>query len=131
MYTWFKGEMAMTQAIKGISQMIILFLLSLVINKFVDWVNLKIPGTILGIIIVFLLLQTRVIRLEWIETGANWLLGNLMLFLIPSAVGIVQYTNILSENGLSLIAVLVIGSIIVMALTGLFAQNFSIGKRKG
>lgn len=119
----------MNQVIKAVTQIIILFLISLSTNKFAVFFNLKIPGTILGIIVVFFLLQTRVIRLEWIETGANWLLSNLMLFLIPSAVGIIQYMNILSENGLSLIAVLIISSVIVMIFTGLFAENIS--RRKG
>ncbi len=121
----------MTQVIKATAQIVILYLVSLGINKIVDLFDLKIPGTILGIIIVFLLLQGRVLRLEWIEIGGNWLLGNLMLFLIPSAVGIIQYAGLLSEDGISLIMVLVIGSILVMVLTGLFAENISKLKGKG
>ena len=119
----------MTQGIKAITQIFILFLISLSINKTVDLFNLKIPGTILGIMVVFFLLQTKILRLEWIESGGNWLLGNLMLFLIPSAVGIIQYTHLLSENGIRLMTVLVIGSTVVMVLTGLFAENIS--KHKG
>jgi holin-like protein len=122
--------MDMTQVIKAITQIVLLFLISLSTNKVVEFLNIKIPGTILGIIVVFFLLQVRVLRLEWIETGANWLLGNLMLFLIPSAVGIIQYSNLLSEVGISLILVLFIGSIIVMVSTGLFAENISKLKRK-
>lgn len=120
----------MTQIIRMITQIIILFLISLSTNKFADFVNLKIPGTILGIILVFILLETKIIRLEWIETGANYLVGNLMLFLIPSAVGVIQYKDLLSENGLTLIAVIIISSITVMVFTGLFAQNMPRGKRK-
>lgn len=120
----------MTQVIKAIIQITILFLISLSTNEFVNFFNIKIPGTILGIIVVFFLLETKLIRLEWIETGANWLVGNLMLFLIPSAVGVIQYKNILSENGLSLIAVIIISSVIVMTFTGLFAENLPSQKKK-
>lgn len=120
----------MTQLIKVITQIIILFLISLSINELVNFFNLKIPGTILGIIVVFFLLETKLMRLEWIESGANWLVGNLMLFLIPSAVGVIQYKNILSENGLSLIAVITVSSVIVMAFTGLFAENLPSHKEK-
>lgn len=120
----------MTQVIKAITQIILIFAISLSVDKFIDLFNLKVPGTILGIIVVFFLLQTGVLRLEWIETGANWLLGNLMLFLIPSAVGIMQYLHILSENGLSLIAVIVFSSVIVMVFTGLLAENISGRKGK-
>lgn len=53
-----------------------------------------------------------------------------MLFLIPSAVGVIQYKTMLSENGLSLIAVIVISSVVVMVFTGLFAQNIQSNKEK-
>lgn len=120
----------MTQVFKMITQIILLFLISLAANTLVNFLNLKIPGTILGILVVLFLLETRIIRLEWIETGANYLVGNLMLFLIPSAVGVIQYRHILSENGLSLMAVIIISSIIVMVFTGLFAENMPKPKGK-
>ncbi|MEA4900933.1 CidA/LrgA family holin-like protein [Desulfitobacterium sp.] len=120
----------MPQIIKAITQIIILFLISLCTNQIADYFNLRIPGTVLGIIVVFFLLETKLIRLEWIETGANWLVSNIMLFLIPSAVGVIQYKTMLSENGLSLIAVIVISSVVVMVFTGLFAQNIQSNKEK-
>lgn len=119
----------MTKHLKTFMEIILLYLISISIDHVVNFFNIEIPSTILGILVVFLLLQTGMIRLEWIETGANWLLGNLMLFLIPSAVGIIQYLNLLSEYGLSLMAVIVTGSFTVMVLTGLFAENLS--RRKG
>lgn len=121
----------MSQKIKAISQIVLITLISLGTNILVALLNLKIPSTILGIIVVFFLLQTKIIRLEWIEEGANWLVGNLMLFLIPSAVGVIQYQNILSENGLRLIAVIIISSVTVMVLTAVFADTISWQKRKG
>lgn len=120
----------MSQKIIAISQIILISLISVGSNKLVDLLNLKIPGTILGIIVVFLLLQTKVIRLQWIERGANWLVSNLMLFLIPSAVGVIQYQNILSKNGLSLIAVIIISSVTVMVFTAIFSENISRDKGK-
>lgn len=43
--------------------------------------HLPVPGSILGMVVLFILLQTRVVKLRWIEVGAAWLLGELLLFL--------------------------------------------------
>lgn len=123
----------MKRSLKTIGQILMLVLISLTVSKVVDLFYLNIPSTILGIIVVFLLLQMKVIRLEWIESGANFLLAHLMLFLIPSAVGIIQHGNVLRSDGLSLFAVIILGSVIAMVVTGLFAENFfkSKGKEQG
>ncbi|MFK2826621.1 CidA/LrgA family holin-like protein [Bacillus sp. B190/17] len=120
----------MTTIMKGIGQVILLCLISLIMNKVVDLFHLRIPGSILGIFVVFVLLQTKIIRLEWIEIGANWLLAELLLFFIPSAVGIMKYKNILIEDGVYVILVIIISTIIVMACTGLTAKKIAERKER-
>ena len=75
------------------------FLIDTVINIF----KLPIPSSLAGIIIVFLLLQTKAIRYEWFETGSNWLLAELLLFFIPSAVGIIDYQYFFETCGVKLL----------------------------
>ncbi|MEH7087197.1 CidA/LrgA family protein, partial [Neobacillus drentensis] len=45
--------------------------------------HLPIPGSIIGMILIFILLQTGVMKLSWIERGSNWLLDEMLLFFIP------------------------------------------------
>lgn len=73
----------MKRTLVTIGQILMLILFSLSINKIIDIFDLNIPGSILGIILLFLLLQLKIIPLKWIESGANFLLAHLMLFLIP------------------------------------------------
>ncbi|ERI09043.1 LrgA family protein [Aneurinibacillus aneurinilyticus ATCC 12856] len=113
---------------KGMGQIILLCVFSLIMNKFVEVLHWKIPGSILGIIVIFVLLQTKIIRLEWIELGAKWLLAELLLFFIPSAVGIIKYQHILVDNGVRVVFVITLSTIIVMACTGLLANK--IAERK-
>lgn len=123
----------MKRTLVTIGQILMLILFSLSINKIIDIFDLNIPGSILGIILLFLLLQLKIIPLKWIESGANFLLAHLMLFLIPSAVGIIQHANLLRSDGLSLLAVIILGSIIAMVVTGVFAEKTfkSKGKEQG
>lgn len=112
----------------GIIQVAALFLISMAMNKLAELLHLKIPGSILGIVLLFILLQTKVIKLKWIEQGANWLLAELLLFFIPSAVGVMQYIPLLENEGLQILLVVVLSTIIVMLSSGMIASR--IVKRK-
>lgn len=82
----------------------------------------KVPGNVVGLLILFLLLQARVVRLEWVQAGANWLLAELMLFFVPSVVGITQYKQVLASAGLRILFVIAASTLLVMVSAGLAAQ---------
>jgi holin-like protein len=97
----------------------VLFLLGNLITKYL---HIPLPGSIVGLVLLFLLLQFKVVKIEWIEKGATWLLAELLLFFIPSAVGVVNYQQVISSQGVKLITVIVLSTLTVMAFTGLTAQ---------
>ncbi|WP_026263239.1 CidA/LrgA family holin-like protein [Paenibacillus sanguinis] len=111
-----------------ILQVSILFFVSIAMNAIVELLHIPIPGSILGIAVLFILLKTKVVKLSWIEQGANWLLAELLLFFIPSAVGVMQYIPLLESEGLRILVVVVSSTIIVMVSSGLIASR--IAKRK-
>ncbi|OWA36055.1 holin [Saccharibacillus sp. O16] len=94
-------------------------------NRLVVWTHLPIPGSILGIFVLFLLLQFRIVKLEWIELGAAWLLAELLLFFIPAAVGVMNYIPLLEQDGIRIFAVVVLSTLIVMISSGLLAGALS------
>ncbi|MEJ8545283.1 CidA/LrgA family holin-like protein [Brevibacillus borstelensis] len=120
----------MTTLLKSAGQVILLCAFSLLLHKLVDFFQLKIPASILGILIVFLLLQAKWIRLDWIEAGAQWLLAELLLFFIPSAVGIMKYKHVLLNDGVYVTLVIVVSTVIVMASAGLVAKKIAEKKER-
>lgn len=101
---------------------------SVLMNRFAAWTHLPLPGSIVGIFVLFLLLQFRIVKLEWIELGATWLLAELLLFFIPAAVGVMNYIPLLEQDGIRILAVVVLSTLIVMVSSGLLAGALS--KRK-
>ncbi|MDY0409897.1 CidA/LrgA family protein [Virgibacillus soli] len=91
--------------------------------------SLPIPGSMFGLLLLFLALSFRIVKIEWVEQGASWLMAELLLFFVPSAVGIVNYQQIMSMQGLEIVLLITISTIIVMGLTGLTADK--IAARKG
>jgi holin-like protein len=112
----------------GILQVALLMAFSLLMDQMARALHLPVPGSILGMIVLFILLQTRVVKLRWIEIGAAWLLGELLLFFIPSAVGIMNYMPMLEQDGLQILFIVLLSTFLVMACTGLVATR--IAKRK-
>ncbi|MBD7912211.1 MULTISPECIES: CidA/LrgA family protein [Clostridium] len=95
--------------------------------------SLPVPGNILGMIILLLLLCTKVIKTEQIETTTNFLLDHLAFFFIPAGVGLMTSFGIIKDTWFKLIIVCVITTIIIIASTGLMVQFISrrIKKEQG
>lgn len=92
-------------------------------------IPLPIPGSMFGLFLLFLALCCKVIKLEWVEQGAKWLMAELLLFFIPSAVGIVNYQQIISLQGVEIVLLIALSTMIVMGMTALTAEKISVRKR--
>ncbi|MCU9612879.1 CidA/LrgA family holin-like protein [Caldibacillus lycopersici] len=94
-----------------------------------SYVPIPIPASMIGLLVLLLALFLKLVKIEWIEKGGNWLLAELLLFFIPSAVGIVDYEEILGMKGMEMILLIGISTFIVLGTTAFIAD--SIQKHKG
>jgi putative effector of murein hydrolase LrgA (UPF0299 family) len=69
-------------------QIAVFVLISKAGYAFVDALQLPLPGNLAGMLMLFALLTSGVIRLEWVEAGASLLVRHLAFFFIPTAVGL-------------------------------------------
>jgi holin-like protein len=88
-------------------------------------IPLPIPASMFGLIILFLALYLKIVKLEWVEKGAKWLMAELLLFFVPSAVGIVNYDDILSLQGAEIVLLIGISTVIVLGMTALVAEKIT------
>jgi len=109
----------MKKVAKGILQILGLTAFSLVVNTASSFLHFPLPGSILGMILLFILLEMGVVRLKWVDIGASWLLAELLLFFVPSAIGVMKYTSLLEADGLQLLALVLVGTFAVMSSSGL------------
>ena len=108
--------------VKAVFQIAVLLGVTMLGNEVTRVLHLKFPGSLLGILFMIVLLQTKVIRLEWIESGANILIAELMLFFIPSAVGVIQYKQIMAVDGMRFELVILFSTLTVMICTGFLSE---------
>lgn len=94
-------------------------------------IGLPVPGALLGMALLFLALQYKIVRLEWVEDGADLLIRDLLLFFIPPAVGIMQYTNLFGAIGSKLVGAVAISILIVLWIISLCTVLVMRARRKG
>ena len=115
---------------KIIFQIGILYILYRAGEWIAETLNLSLPGSVIGMILLILLLFTRIIRLEWIGDGAGFMVKYLPFFFIPSTLGIMQYYEIFAGSGFLLIVIVLVSTMLVMAVSGLIGDLYR-GREEG
>ncbi|WP_379134730.1 CidA/LrgA family holin-like protein [Paenibacillus sp. sgz500958] len=114
-----------------IVQVGLLYLFYLAGDYVQKWTHLPIPGSIVGLLLLFILLLCKVVPVSWIEQGATAVLGYLPLFFIPATAGIVDHLSLFSGKGLLLIVILILSTILTMGVSAQVSQWLAgLGKRK-
>lgn len=91
--------------------------------------QLLMPGSLIGMLILFLLLSTRILPLRWFELGAEKLIVFLPLFLIPSTTGLMEYGSFLFSKG-SIIFMLVVASTVVTLIVSGYISQLVVTSKK-
>ncbi|MBS4175241.1 CidA/LrgA family holin-like protein [Bacillus sp. FJAT-49736] len=112
-------------------QICILYIFSFIGTVIHNYFHLIIPGSIIGLILLFICLCLKIVPVMWIENGAGFLLSILMLFFIPTTVGIMNYPSLLSVQGALLILAVLLSTIISIAIAGKTGQFFEKKSQKG
>ncbi len=91
--------------------------------------GLPIPGPVIGIVLLFALLTIHG-RMKKAEQGdvakaADGLLANLGLVFVPAGVGISQHYQLIFDNGIALIAALVVSTALTLIVTVLVFRAVS------
>ena len=89
------------------------------------FLDLPIPGNVFGLIFLFVLLPTGVVKVNYIEKAAGFLNKHLAFFYIPFGVGLMNYGDLIKTNGLSILVMIIGSSIIGLIVTSGSAQYLS------
>lgn len=79
---------------------------------------IKVPGAILGMIILFLLLQFKIIKEESIREVSDFLLNNMAIFFVPAGVSLINSLGLIGDNILVLLLSITAATMVIMLVTG-------------
>ncbi|MDF2065647.1 MULTISPECIES: CidA/LrgA family holin-like protein [Bacillaceae] len=108
--------------LRVVFQILILYMFSFLGTVIVQSLHIKFPGSIIGLILLFAGLYFKLIPISLIKDGAGFLLSVLTLFFVPATVGVMNYPELLSFQGLLLILSVIISTIITIIISGRVGQ---------
>ncbi|ACJ27708.1 LrgA [Shewanella piezotolerans WP3] len=99
-------------------------------QQLASWLHSPLPGSVIGLAILLLLLCGKVIPEKAVNSGAAWLIGDLLLFFIPPVVAVLKYEDILEQYGVTLISSMLAASCLVLLGTAFTVDRLFNFERK-
>ena len=109
---------------KLLAGLAVLWLFLLAGRGLADLLGLPLPGSVLGMLLLWGALEAGIVRLGWIDTGARALLAILGLLFVPAGVGVVEYGDA-GTVWIGVAAVVVGGVLVTLAVCGLLVERLA------
>jgi len=84
--------------------------------------HLPLPGTIVSLLLLFFMLQFKILKLEKIENAGNFLLLNMTIFFMPPTVKIIDSYELLEKDLFKIIVIIIVSTFLTMGITGKVVQ---------
>ncbi|TVP90237.1 CidA/LrgA family protein [Alkalibacterium sp.] len=81
-----------------------------------------VPGSVLGMVLMFLALQFNWIKMEQVEEAGEWLTNNMAILFIPAGVGLMTNFGIIGTVWWQLLIVVFLSTTLMIALVGVTVQ---------
>lgn len=82
----------------------------------------SIPGSIIGMVLLTLALEFRVIKLSAVEDVSDFLIRNMAFFFVPPGVGLMVNFDLIADNWLAITLATIVSTVLVLVVTGFVAQ---------
>ncbi len=89
-----------------------------------------IPGSVLGMVLLFIALALGWLKAERVSRIAELLIDNMVLFFLPAAVGLVTSVGLISANLVAILVAAAVSTVLIVAAVAVTQQRMEIRKRK-
>ncbi|WP_394219139.1 CidA/LrgA family protein [Halobacillus trueperi] len=112
----------MSKAVTIILQITGLYIIYLFGTLIQNTFNLFIPGSVIGLVILFALLSLKLVPELWFKQGVGFMIKHLPFFFIPATVGVMSYAYVFEGKGVLLVVIGLLSTALVMGISGFVAQ---------
>lgn len=107
---------------KYIFQIGIITMVSFVAELLHYYIPLPIPASVYGLVLMFVLLCTKLVKLEQVEDVAGFMLAIMPILFIEPSVGLMTSAEAVKGKAVVLVFMCILSTIAVTVITGLTAQ---------
>lgn len=105
-----------------IMQAIIFSVIMMVSNFITSKLPIPMPASVIGMIILFILLCTKVVKLENVEGFGMALNSKIGFFFVPAGISVINSLGLMQKYGASICLVIFAATVILLGVTGLFSD---------
>ena len=85
--------------------------------------HLPLPANLTGMLLLLVCILLGVVKAQWFSAGARWLLAEMLLFFVPAVVAVVNYQELLLQQGWRIMVVLIVSTVLVLGTTALVVDR--------
>ena len=80
--------------------------------------GVRLPSSIIGMLLLTLFLKLKWIKLEWVQGMSDFLVANLGFFFVPPGVALMLYFDIIQAQFWPIVVSSVVSTLLVLVVTG-------------
>ncbi|AXF76410.1 CidA/LrgA family protein [Erwinia tracheiphila] len=92
-------------------------------NGIASLLPVMIPGSIIGILLLFALLASQLLPVRWVQPGSRLLIRYMALLFVPISVGVMEHTDILRAQFGPIVVSVALSTFIVLITVGLASHK--------
>ena len=116
---------------KYLKQLTIILIVSLISEALGYFIPLPVPASVYGLVLMFILLWAKVVKLSDVEDVADFFLQIMPFFFVAPTVGLMTSFDAIRGNVLWLVGMCFISTVVTIAVTGIVAQIIIRLRKKG
>lgn len=122
-FKWVKGNLVMlTLGWHYVRAFSLIYLALFLGNQISRILPIEIPGSIIGMMILFSLLSLRIVSDDWVKPGCLLMIRYMALLFVPIAVGVMKYYDQLSQQMGPIVVSCIVSTLITMFIVGFSAH---------
>ncbi|KAB2823644.1 CidA/LrgA family protein [Aliivibrio finisterrensis] len=98
-------------------------------NGIQSWLDISVPGSIIGMLILFTAMVIGVCRSDWAAPGCQFFMRNMLILFIPISVGLMTHFDLLINNAIPIIVSTAGGSLLVLVCLSLLIDRLDRGNK--
>lgn len=114
---------------KLLKELAIYFGITFISEVIAKLLPINIPPSIIGIVILFTLLELKVLKTEDVEMTGDYLIKIMPILFVPAGVGLIKYLDVLKIVAVPMVFVITLSTAIVMTAVGVVTQKL-VEKKK-
>lgn len=92
--------------------------------------SFPLPTPVIGLVLLYTLLTAHIIKIEWVDSFGSAIISMIGFLFVPSGISLAANLDIMKSQGVQLVLVILLSTIILLVVTAYTARALGWAKQK-